>query len=256
MSEFDEDTTVSPDGQLTLAGRWNNRADVVNGGLEIAVCVKALAQVMPHPDPLVISGFFMRGGTPGPATVRTELLRAGGSMSFGTAALVQDGEECVRTTAVFSRPNKQNGLLFHATAKPALPRPEDCVRVYPGPADEAPIDRRLDIRAAEIPGWLRGEPSGTPSLEFWMRFADGSDADIFALALLVDAAPSAVREIGGHAMTIELTTHLRARPAPGWLACRAVTRHVTGGHHEEDFEVWDSAGTLVAQSRQLCLFWR
>ena len=41
--------------------------------------------------------------------------------------------------------------------------------------------------------------------------------------------------------------------APGWLACRATTRFVSNGYHEEDFEVWDSAGTLVAQSRQLAL---
>jgi Thioesterase-like superfamily len=54
----------------------------------------------------------------------------------------------------------------------------------------------------------------------------------------------------------QLTVYLRARPAPGWLACRAVTRYVTSAYHEEDFEVWDSAGTLVAQSRQLCMIVR
>jgi len=47
--------------------------------------------------------------------------------------------------------------------------------------------------------------------------------------------------------------HLRGHPAPGWLACRAAARFVSGGYHEEDFEVWDSAGTLVAQSRQLAM---
>jgi hypothetical protein len=36
--------------------------------------------------------------------------------------------------------------------------------------------------------------------------------------------------------TLELTVHVRAHPAPDWLACRARTRYLTGGYHEEDFE--------------------
>ena len=43
--------------------------------------------------------------------------------------------------------------------------------------------------------------------------------------------------------------HVRARPAPGWLACRVRTRFVIDGYHEEDFEIWDSAGRLVPPAR-------
>ncbi|MFD0852539.1 thioesterase family protein, partial [Actinomadura adrarensis] len=49
------------------------------------------------------------------------------------------------------------------------------------------------------------------------------------------------------------TAHVRCRPASGWLACRVGTRYITGGMCEEDMEIWDSAGHLVAQSRQLTL---
>ena len=53
--------------------------------------------------------------------------------------------------------------------------------------------------------------------------------------------------------TVELTAHIRANPAPGWLRCRFSTRFVTAGFLEEDGEVWDSTGRLVGQSRQLAL---
>jgi acyl-CoA thioesterase len=86
-----------------------------------------------------------------------------------------------------------------------------------------------------------------------MRFADGRDADLLALPLLVDATAPSVLELGVTSTTIQLTVHLRAQPAPGWLACRSTTRFVSGGYHEEDFEIWDRDGTLVAQSRQLAL---
>jgi acyl-CoA thioesterase len=87
-----------------------------------------------------------------------------------------------------------------------------------------------------------------------MRFREPRDVDVYALPLLVDAAAPAVFELGETgSVTIELTVHLRAQPAPGWLSCRALTRHVIGGYHEEDFEIWDAEGKLVAQSRQLAL---
>jgi acyl-CoA thioesterase len=77
---------------------------------------------------------------------------------------------------------------------------------------------------------------------------------VFALPLLVDAAFPAVMEIGElGSSTLEMTVHVRGRPAPGWLACRVATRYVVDGYHEEDFEIWDAAGRIVAQSRQLAL---
>ena len=57
----------------------------------------------------------------------------------------------------------------------------------------------------------------------------------------------------GWAPTLELTVHVRAVPAPGWLRVSHRTRNVAGGMFEEDCEVWDSADRLVAQSRQLAM---
>ena len=56
--------------------------------------------------------------------------------------------------------------------------------------------------------------------------------------------------------TIELTVHIRAVPAPGWLRTVMSTRFLMDGYLEEDGEIWDSTGTLVAQSRQFGMIFR
>ena len=256
---FDEDSRVVAAGSsgefaAELTSRWNGTAGAVNGGYMLAICARALALGMPFPDPVVVSGFFLRPGTAGPAAVSTSVIRSGRSTAFGEAALTQDGKDVVRVTAAFARLGEdQDGLVFLDGTPPALPPPAECVGVPVGSFGLASIAERIEFRSAELPGWFLGRPSGRPASEFWMRFADGREADLLSLPLLVDSTAPSVLELGAGSVTIQLTVHLRAHPAPGWLACRATTRFVSNGYHEEDFEVWDSAGTLVAQSRQLAL---
>ena len=108
-----------------------------------------------------------------------------------------------------------------------------------------------------LPGW-------TPTLELtahvrarpapgWLRMADGREPDPLLLLLAVDALPPVAFELGlpGWTPTLELTAHVRARPAPGWLRVNLTSRTMSGGYLEEDAEVWDSEGRLVALSRQL-----
>jgi acyl-CoA thioesterase len=259
--EFDADTCLSGEGPefaASLPEDWGG-APGVNGGFMLALCTRALARALPFPDPLVVSGFFLRPGSPGPAQVSTEVVRAGQATAFGEAALWRDGKQVLRATAAFTdlaqaaeRPGSP-GHAFSAGRVPSLPPPEECFGFEPGTVRGVSIASHFDYRIPAAPGWLTGQPTGDPRYEFWMRFRDGRPADLLALPLIVDAAPPAVLELGIASTTVELTVYLRARPAPGWLACRTWTSYVGGGYHEEDVEVWDSAGTLVAQSRQLAL---
>jgi acyl-CoA thioesterase len=254
---FDTDTAVSPDGadgefRAEVTGRWDGTAGAANGGYLLSMCTRALGQIVPFPDPVVVSGFYLRPGTAGPARIRTELLRSGRTTAFAQATLAQGGKEIVRATAAFARLGR-DGPVFLGGAPPDLPPPDECIGVPLDSFGLATIAGRIEFRAPELPGWYTGHPSGRPASEFWMRFSDGRDADLYSLPLLVDSTAPSVLELGVTATTIELTVHLRAQPQPGWLACRAATRFVSGGYHEEDFEIWDSGGILAAQSRQLAL---
>jgi acyl-CoA thioesterase len=256
---FDADTAVQAAGEGTytaeLTDRWGAMGGTPNGGYMLAVALRALQQDMPLPDPLVTSAHFLRPGLVGPADIGTEVVRAGRRVATGEARLHQDGKEIVRLLATFGDLEQADGRTLVLGKPPELPPPDETPDVLGGGTmPGVSITEQLEYRAPQPPGWARGEPDGTPSLEFWMRFRDGRDPDPLALAALVDGAAPAVLDIGARgSSTIELTVHVRARPQPGWLACRASTRHVIGGYHEEDFEIWDSDGQLVAQSRQFAL---
>ena len=256
---FDADTAVEPEGDgryaARLTERWTALGGTPNGGYMLAVCLRALAAEMPLPDPLVTSAYFLRPGAVGAADVRTEVVRTGRRTATGESTLHQDGREIVRLVATFGDLADATGRTAEFTTPPELPPPDRAQDVLDGGSlPGVSITEQVEYRASEPPGWARGQATGDPRNEFWMRFRDGREPDPLALAALVDAAAPAVLDLGvpGSA-TLQLTVHVRRRPAPGWLACRAMTRHVIGGYHEEDFEIWDSQGRLVAQSRQFAL---
>lgn len=254
---FAADTAVVPISDhcydASLTDRWNALGGTPNGGYMLAVCLRALSFELDRPDPLVASAYFLRPGRHGPAQVHTDTVRTGRRVSTGQARLVQGPAEVVRVVASYGDLAISGGRTRVRALPPVLPDPDQCTDMTGGRqlAGVTIIDR-VEYRSVRAPGWTGGEPSGDSDFEFWMRLRDAGDTDVFTLAMLVDAAAPAVLELGEvGSSTVELTVHIRARPAPGWLACRVSTRYLINGLHEEDFEIWDSRGNLVAQSRQL-----
>jgi acyl-CoA thioesterase len=258
--EFDTGTALSGGGPVfgaVLDGRWDGQAST-NGGFLLALATRALGEVLPFPDPVVVSGFYLRPGSPGPAEIRTEVIQRGRTTAFGQASLCRDGKEMLRATAAFTSLDAaatRGGPSYTGGKPPALPPPEQCKALFRDTKPPITMIERVDYLFPELPAWVtRTQPSGDPVYEGWIRFADGREPDLLSLPLFVDAVAPAVLEVGVRAMTtVELTVHLRARPAPGWLAFRTQTRHLADGYFEEDAELWDSAGRMVAQSRQLAV---
>ena len=217
--------------------------------------MRALAAVLPHPDPFSISTHFLRVARPGPAELRTEVVRAGRGHSTGEARLFQDGRELLRCVATFGALDAAEGPTAISIAPPVLPPIEACERSRPAPS-AASSAARLDVAIApDTVSWLRGQHNDRAELAGWIRLADGREPDALSLVLFADAFPPPVLNLRAVSTpwipTLELTVHVRARPARGWLRAAFRTRALVSGYLEEDGELWDSRGTLVAMSRQL-----
>lgn len=267
VHDFDIDTAVTPlgDGQYgaEVSDRWGllgAGGGFANGGYALAICLRALRAESVHPDPVAVSATYLSRVRFGPARLEVEPIRSGRRVSALAGRLVQDGKERVRVVASFADLTAASGRTEVRNAPPDLPPPAECLALatrtdVPGFS----LADRLEFRYVELPGWRRGAPAGQLSDQFWMRLAPdetGSvrDPDTLSIAAMVDMATPPVIDLGeAGSTTIELTVHVRGVPAPGWLACRVSTRHVIDGLHDEDFEIWDSTGRLVAQSRQLAL---
>ncbi|MFF5894547.1 thioesterase family protein [Streptomyces argenteolus] len=264
-SEFDRDTAVTlrEEGvyDAELSAGWTI-IHAVNGGYLLAMLGRALGQALPHPDPFSVSAHYLTASVPGPAVIRTQVVRTGRTLSTGEASLFQfaeDGTEIerIRVLATYGDLDGLSEEIRTSAQPPAMPPLEQCLGSGDGTAPipgSSAITERLDVRIdpATI-GWAVGAPSGKGEMRGWFGLADGRDADPLSLLLTVDALPPTSFELGlkGWTPTIELTTHVRCRPAPGPLRVSITTRNLAGGFLEEDADVWDSAGRLVAQSRQL-----
>ena len=257
--EFDADTEVSSLGagayNAEISARWNV-GDKPNGGYLMAIALRAAGAELPLPHPFTATAHYLRAAQPGPAMLDVEVVRTGRTHATAEVRLHQQDAEIVRVLTTFGDLGALDGPTHRTGHPPQLPPVDECRKGRARLPDGAIVAMAERFDAAIHPdhlGWLRGAPSGTAELAAWVRLVDGREPDPLALTMIVDGLPPPVFDIGaaGWVPTIELTVHVRAVPAPGWLRLWATTRFLQGGYLEEDVEVWDSADTLVAQSRQL-----
>jgi acyl-coenzyme A thioesterase PaaI-like protein len=228
----------------------------------VATALRAVLDSSPHPYPVATSAHFLRVPRLEPAEVEVTWLKQGRTAATARATVVQDALavlEVTVTTGSLPADPAANGELSWTGEPPRLPPIEECVNLGHwagtiGPDGTAGYAAQVDLRLdpATI-GWRRGQPAGIPEMRGYFRLREDRDPDAYMLALAVDGLPPVVFGLGaaGWAPTVELTWHMRAVPAPGPLRVATRCRHVSGGWFDEEAEVWDAPGRLVAQSRQI-----
>ena len=261
--ELDRDTAVTRTGPGRWRGRVSERWSIgpyPNGGYVLLIALAAIREELPHPDPFTVTAHYLSPPAHDDVDVEVEVIRSGRAHSTAMARMLQQGKERVRILANYGDHSRSQGPTAIQAQPPAMPPPEECEGRGGRPNGPMPnglvaaIRDRIEVRAAPGTfGWLGGERTGRAEIGGWVRFADGRPVDTHALPLIADALPPAIFDVSpsGWVPTLELTVHVRARPAPGWMRCWFRTRFLVNGYLEEDGEVWDERGTLVALSRQL-----
>ncbi len=260
MGSFDEATAVRRTGE----GRYSAELDAafgfgqaLNGGYLMAVLARAALDSAGRPHPIATSTSFLRVAKAGPAEVHVETRKSGRTAEVARVTLVQDDAPVVEALITSGTLDADAEPLYCAELD-RLPPIEECVTFGGGDkvaaGAEAGFAAQVDMRYdGATMGWLDGRPSGRPEIRSYFRLRRHREPDGILLALAVDSLPPVVLGTGayGWSPTVELTWHMRAVPAPGWLGLYGHGRLVSDGWFDEDVEVWDSTGRLVAQSRQI-----
>jgi acyl-CoA thioesterase len=226
---WSRDTAVRPIGEGVYASAICRNWDIggkANGGYLLAIAARAMAAEIGRPDPVTITAHYLSPGSVGDVEVQVRTIRKGKRFAVASASLVAGDRPLLEVLGTFGDLSAADDTFERIeAAPPQMPPP-------------------------------RGEPSGLMRTRGWFRLLHEEPVDTLGLLLAVDAFPPTAfnaRLPVAWTPTVELTVHLRARPAPGWLRASFSTRFVSAGFLEEDGEVWDSTGRLVAQSRQLAL---
>jgi hypothetical protein len=236
--------------QWTVGGR-------PNGGYLTAIATRAALAAGPHPDALATTTHFCASPQTGPLVIDVEVLRSGKRTGQIHARTRQNGLLCTDSVITVGSlqadpdgPSWDGGVPIRSNELYA-----DAVRFHP-PADIFPVamTQQIDIRLEPATlGFASFSPAGLGVIRGWLSLLDGKPFDSVSLQVAVDAFPPATFDVEftGWVPTLQLSTYVRAVPAPGPVQVLHRAHLIADGRADESCHIWDSSGRLVAHSTQL-----
>ena len=206
-----------------LAAGWDILG-ATNGGYVLAVLARAMADAADRESPASITCHYLKPIGASPVRMATDEVKQGRRLATMRGSMSKDGKLLAEALGAFGAYQPAAPMQLSNGSPPDIPPLEECVRIrsaaatWDGPPDEVP-------------------PVPPP-------FMDRVDLPptTFNAGLPIAWTP-----------TVELTVHVRAKPAPGPLRLDYRSRFVAQDRLEVDGLIWDSDDSLIVQSRQLAL---
>ncbi len=253
---FDQDIRLTQENpfhfKAYISDKWSFRG-VPNGGYMMAVMANAMSQCSKKKFASIITANFASRCAPGEVEISLERISHSGSFYRMGAKMLQGGEEKVRAMGTFTDFKKENIDKRYELNAPVLYPVEKCVNVPESP--EHTFFNNVDVRLDPgCTGWMHGKLSDRSELKGWIKFKDDRPMDMFTTLVVADAFPPpsfATLGISAWVPTLELSVNIRNIPQTEWLKCVFRTRSMNNGILEDDGEIWDENGELIAISRQI-----
>ena len=261
---FDNATAVTPiaqkNGLTTFSAEVFDGWDITvnaNGGYLLAMMGRAMQQHSGRRDPFTVTAHYLAPAPAGPLEIEVDTVKTGKLVTTMNATMRRGDRNIMRVLGAWGEMAAVEPQIVTATP-PYLPSYEQCTsRNSDGGEFTICLLQNVTNRLhPDDSTFISGTPSGTAQMRGWIHFPDDRPIDTLALLLAVDAMPPPLFNLPyekGWVPTLELTVHVRAVPVGKRLACSFRTKVVQGGLLEEDGEIWDESGTLVALSRQMAV---
>ncbi|MEV4128291.1 thioesterase family protein [Nocardia sp. NPDC049707] len=239
----------------------------VHGGTMVAASAAAATRWLRASDPALVamapiaaSSDFLGAPEPGEVEYEVHIRKVGRQICLVDVNLIQSGRTLARTAFTFGHLDDADPIYAPQHGDMAVEPPADAVGYR-----DSPMGKVVHVaQGAELfidRDWARflDGAKGEPRLRLWMRPFEGDQRDpdvaMYFAIMSADMSPPVPVNLGhfGWAPTVQMTTYLRRRPAPGWLRIIATSHEVGERMFDEDQLVLDSTGAVVAQSRQLAL---
>ena len=235
-----------------------------HGGYLMAIMHKALTNVLPHSTAISSSVQYLDRIDAKPFELVVETFKTSRGSSSGIVKLIQDKKICTTFTGTCSDFEFMKG--YDDLQKP-LPKifkdkdKNDYVKMNYDKISKGftpAFIQQLECLIHPDHAWWNRE-KGSDNSDNEARCSaflemEGGTPDQFCLSFYSDILPPVVsNKYGplGWIPTITLTTHIRQLPSTSEVYADFKASEINKGYFEQDCNIWDLDGNLVASSRQL-----
>lgn len=230
---------------------------IPNGGYLLALMANAMMISSDKKTTPILTASYMARCVPGNVEILVEEVSRSTQFNRIQARLIQDGQDRIRAFGTFAIETDECFLKRYEVSPPEMENAAACFAMPEFP--KYTLYSRMDVMLEPAcAGWIT-ENRLTEKSEHkgWIKFKENRPHDILSITLMADSFPPPVLASQGMVAwvpTIEFSLNIRNIPATEWLKCIFRTRFINCGLLEEDGEVWDENGELVAVSRQIAQF--